>query len=46
MPSAARYAALVSAFVLSAFPASAQSAADRLVAERVLRLGGAVILEG
>src|SRR5262245_46564638 len=45
MPSVARCAALVSAFVLSAFTAGAQSA-DRLVAERVLRLGGAVILEG
>src|SRR5262245_39306774 len=45
MTSIVRYAALASALVLSAVPASAQSA-DRIVAERVLRLGGAVILEG
>ena len=49
--------ALIGVFVLGAFPALAQSpgrqrrdngegSADRIVAERVLRLGGAVILEG
>src|SRR2546425_1413200 len=52
-----RYAALVGVIVLAAFPALAQSLGrqsrdsseggpDRIVAERVLRLGGAVILEG
>src|SRR5262245_23259080 len=45
MTSVVRYAALIPAFLLSALPAGAQSS-DRIVAERVLRLGGAVILEG
>ena len=42
-----RFAALGSAFVLATLSAHAQhGGADRVVAERVLRLGGVVILEG
>src|SRR5213083_369468 len=54
MPTALRNAALGGLFVVAAIPAVAQQAApgyqggaaDRVVAERVLRLGGAVVLEG
>src|SRR5918996_717200 len=56
MPAALRYAAPCAVFVLVASSTLAQeapghqrddsAAADRVVAERVLRLGGAVILEG
>src|SRR5438093_1312607 len=56
MPTAFRRAALVGLMVLAAIPAVAQQPparrspsegdADRIVAERVLRLGGAVVLEG
>src|SRR5437899_6141914 len=54
MPSAFRRAALAGLLVLAAIPAAGQAPParrsdgdpDRVVAERVLRLGGAVILEG
>src|SRR4029453_17939569 len=50
MPSALRAAALGVLLLLAGGPAVAQPAsaasADRVVAERVIRLGGAVILEG
>src|SRR6266511_2905774 len=58
MSAAPRRAALGAVFLVAALPAFAQQApdvslrstegaqADRIVAERVLRLGGAVILEG
>src|SRR5213592_2062978 len=54
MRTALRNAALGGLFVVAAIPAVAQQAApgyqggaaDRVVAERVLRLGGAVVLEG
>ena len=54
MPPAFRRAALAGLLVLAAIPAAGQAPEgrrssgdpDRVVAERVLRLGGAVILEG
>ena len=47
MPASLRFAALSGAFLMAAVAAVAQAPTpDRIVAERVLRLGGAVILAG